>query len=682
MTTFDQMTPKEREALIFGICYSKAELDLYIRAVLGIDLPSETLDQNSNSNALDFVWAVYKCMMTGQGPHRFVVAAARNTAKTLTSAIVRFFGMVHFRRDGVHLAANLDQSQSANKYLNKFFQIPEIAQYVTANNTRLKELSGMPANEYTTRKHNAVLRIAVSTLAGVNSQRGSLNTKDELDLLDREILAESAFIGDPTQDEYSFNPIEIQLSSRKTASGPIQDLIDEAETGKSANLSLHKWSLVDWMKSCPAEIHKPEAGLSTAWINTETLATIWDDRLYQAMTTAERALQKEISVYAGCKTCPAFVVCQARSPQQKDNSKMLRSREFISTVIDTVKIADKIIAQGLNEKPESTAVVFRMFGRAKNFLQPIDMYKFVTGRLYNPLQLPDSELQDIYSSDDQVKRISITPTKKEIFDALVSGGYHINYGVDWGFSPAHATCIVTAYHRRFKKCVVFHVAASQRHSNQQWADYIKENIWSIYPGDLICPDMADPASPSYFKAIPCRDKKPSRIETGVSQLRGLLWSPKEMSTNFAILDDGDMGQNWMLADSMSRWTHRKTAVGFDFDKFEDDDNCDFIDPTRYALDPFVEDVRVGISAAQSRQVKDLAHGAAMGDEESLKILQEKQQVANVFKETLQFEHGVQNPFSVPSGLQQSEPLKPQILQKGHDNLSESKKKKGSIKFSF
>src|SRR5690606_13648750 len=133
-------------------------------------------------------------------------------------------GMAHFRRDGTHLAANLDQSRSASKYLSKFLEAEEIKPFIFVNNTREIELRGLPANSYT-KRDLAVLRIAVATVGGVNSQRGSLNTRDELDLVPPAILSEAAFIADPTQDEHRFTAVDINLSSRKTNSGPIQSLL-------------------------------------------------------------------------------------------------------------------------------------------------------------------------------------------------------------------------------------------------------------------------------------------------------------------------------------------------------------------------------------------------------------------------------------------------------------------------
>jgi intein/homing endonuclease len=570
------LTPEKRKELFFGICKSKQELQQHIKSFLKIDLPNYRVDEDSNSTTMDFVWDVYNGMATGTGPTRFVVAASRNTAKTLSAAIIRFYGMVHFRRDGTHLAANLEQSQSANKYLDKFLRLPDIAEYVSVNNTRTKELSNLPSNSYTS-KGTSVLRIAVATLAGVNSQRGSLNTKDEIDLIKKEILAESSFIADPTQDEHRYPPIEINLSSRKTATGPVQEVLDEAERGTNPRLKISKWSAVDWMQQCPPEIHKPEGGPQKAWINNETLSVTWHKEVYEDMPISEKNLQKELSIYEGCKTCPAFIVCQGRAPKQQGTSKMLRDIDFVSGVIDQVRDADKIIAQSLNWKPESSGMVFKMIRKDRHHLKPIEFYKFITGHYYNPDNFPLDQLEAYLKKADPIIMSRLTPSKDEIFRKMAEGGWVITYGVDWGFRPAEATCIVSGYHKRTRRAVVLHVSASQNYPNPDWADYIVKNIWSRWPGDLVCPDMADPASTTYFgkHRIRCLDYKPSRIETGVSQIRSLMWDVSTQESRFAILDDGEGGQNFRLFNAMQNWTHRKTPVGFDYSKFEDDNNCDY-----------------------------------------------------------------------------------------------------------
>lgn len=634
------LSNEERLFLLYDICDSKEELQQHIKTFLNIDLPDFTVDQDSTSNPMDFIWEIYECMKTGQGKTRHVVAANRNGAKTLAACIVRFYGMIHFRRSGTHLAATLDQSQSAIKYLDKFLQIPGVAEYITVTNTKNKKLENLPVNRFT-KNTTCELRVVVATTKGVNSARSSLSMRDETDLLPKEIISESAYIQDPTQDEHKFLPIEIDLSSRKSNDGPMQEKIDEAEgPNPPEDLKLHKWSLVDWMQKCPEHVHKPELGQTPAWINSENLKTVWTQEEYDALGPTEKSLQITAMAYEGCKTCPAWTVCQGRSPKQKSQSTMLRNISFVSGLIKSVRDPDSIIAQALNWRPGSSSRVFKMFKKRVHFVSYNEFYKFITGFA------PNHEVQ----------------TKEELYNLLLQGGWQIHYGVDWGYSPASATCIVGAYHRRSRKACILHVEAAQEMANPDWANYIVDNIWTRFPGDLVCPDMADPAAPTYFKkrSLPCLDSKPSKIETGVAQIRSLLYDVHSQETRMVILNDGEYGQNHLLAEAMEKWTHLKSPLGFNFDKFEDDDYCDFIDPTRYLLAPFVSEGKASLLASQNN-IGGVPGKTRGYTPEELEEIKQKQQYVNHMREHILETAGV----DIKSDAGESR-----------------KKKSGSLKFKF
>jgi hypothetical protein len=626
---------------------TREELQEHIRTYLKIDLIDCKVDELSTSTPLDFVWDVYTVMKTNKGPHIFTVAANRNGAKTLCASIARFYAIIHFRRTGTHLAANLQQSGAASIYLNQFLQLPYVAPYVVIDNSRQKILKGMPPNSHT-KNGDATLLIAVATIGGVNSQRGSFNTRDELDLISESILNEASFIADPTRDEHQFEPIEINLSSRKTATGPIQRKIDAALEGKNKNLAVAMWSQADWIRACPPEVHKPLPDGQTipAWINKETLKITWSPEILANMTSSEKSLQHEVAGHEGCKTCPIFAVCQGRAVRQTSESSMLRTIEFVDTLMQGVDNADKLIAQALNWKPESSSSVFRTFSRSRHFLKPIDLYHWAFNKIFNPSNLSPEEIQKIADTGDPVMIDMITPKKSDIYQELVRQKWAIHYGVDWGYSPAEATCVVVAYHRRQKRAIVLHVAMSQGHANNHWADYIAKEIWSKYPGDLVCPDLEDPSSPMYFgvHSIPAIDDKPRRIEPGVSQIRSLLWSPASQQSNFAILDDGDdgIGKNIRMVKAIESWTHLKTALGFNFDKYEDDHNCDYTDPLRYALAPFINTEEVKMSSSQGSATVGLVAQAAKGSQEARETIDRMNTAKSQMSDYMEREHGIKN----------------------------------------
>ena len=653
MTSMPQdMNRAEYLELLYEPCVSKEELKQHIKTFLKVDLPDTTIDENSNSNPLELIYSVYETMRTGKGPQRVVVAAARNTMKTLSAAILRFYSMIHFRRSGTHLAATADQSQSLILYLDKFLGIDGVAEFIDMSNTRAKTLANLPVNTFT--KNGACsLRIAVATKAGVNSQRGSLNSRDELELIPIEIIRESSFISDPTNDEHRFGPIEIELSSRKIADGPLQEKIDEAnQKDAPSDLRVHFWSLTDFMQKCPEDVHQPEKPTQMAYMNMDTLETIWDQDHFAALSETEKLQYKSINAYHGCKTCPAFIACQSRAPMQNGTSRALRDISFVNIILKSVKDPDTIISQALNLRPGKSGQVFRMFRKFRHVKKPIEAYKWMFGQYYNPGRYPQEQLLTAVSE----RPWEVTPTIETIYRKLIEDRWDLVAGIDWGYSPARAVCVLWAYHKRTDRAVALHVESTQFMANKDWADHIVKEIWSKYPGDYIAPDMADPAAPSYFGAHGVRslDKKPTKIATGVSQIRSLLFDPTEQREKLILIDD-DSEDAERLINSFEKWSHKKTPLGFDNEKFEDDDYCDFCDPSRYALAPFISPTTIRASFNQKVNLSgNLPMQVALGDEETREAakaaIKEKNRVHNLILNELQSKHGVVgDPFAkVPS----------------------------------
>jgi hypothetical protein len=634
----------ERIQFFFEPCKSKEELRRWIKLFLHVELPDEAVDKESTSTPLDFVWTVYSSMMDRKGPKRHVAACARNTGKTLTACVIRFLGMVHFRRSGTHLAADLNQAASASMYLEKFLLIPELTAYVKSNNARTKELHNLPANSFTDVSYCNV-RIVTATIKGVNSQRGSLNTRDEVDLVPQEILSESAFIADPTPE--GLPPVEVNLSSRKSNSGPIQRMIDEAEAGDTS-IVLHKWSMVDWMKPCPAEEYRPDLGRITAWINNETLATTWGLESYNCLSDAEKQLQRQVDAFHGCRACTAFIACQARSQARTSTRGRLRDAQFVAQVLKEVADSSAIIAQALNWKPESSAVVFRVFNRRRHFLKAAEFYRWVTGQWFIPPESTAADVESIMSAGDDLAKLLLTPIKRQIYEAMRKCGWKVHFGIDWG-SHDPAVCVVVGYHKPSRRMAVLHVEAMTGYPNEDWAKYVAASAWINYPGDLVCPDMEDPNGPIYFGRlhIPCHDKKPPKIAPGVSQIRSFLWNPITQKEHFAMLDDGDMGMNRWCAECMEKWTYKKTVIGYDYAHFEDNQYTHPIDALRYAADPWIEDASVSIRSFQPKSEAQSEVAAALGDKEEQEKRKQIATLQSQLTEHFSMEHGVDVPFGKP-----------------------------------
>jgi hypothetical protein len=641
----------ERQELFFEPIETIDELRLWLKVFLNIELPDESVDDESTSNPLKFVWEVYSSMKDKTGPKRFVAACARNTGKTLTACIIRFLGMVHYRRNGTHLAATLEQSQSATLYFEEFLSIPEILPYVKINNTRTKELSGMPPNSWTN-LGKCKVRVATATIRGVNSQRGSLNFVDECDLVDASILSEKAWIADPTPE--GLPPVEVSLSSRKTNSGPIQRLISEAESGDNS-IALHKWSLVDWMRQCPESVCRSKDGGASLWVNTENLKIVWGIDGASSLSDVEKQVQKQYCAFEGCKDCAAVIACLGRAQKRKSHDGRLRDAFFVGNVLKETADPSVIIAQGLNWRPQTSAVVFRMFNRRTHFLNAINFYKWCIGSYFVPSWSTQEEVDRVVKTSDTSELAVFTPTKIQIYQALREAGWRVHFGVDWG-SIDPAVCVVGCYHKPTRRLVILHNVAHTGFPNEDFAKFIASSVHPSFPCDLVCPDMADINSPIYFGRlkIPCHDKKPARIEPGVSQIRSFLWNPVTQQSHFAMLNDGDMGTNKWIADCFEKWTYKKNVTGYDFKHFQDDEFTHPLDCLRYLCDPWIADMRVAMTAIQPRTEASTEIAAMMGDQEAYAIKKQKEQLKQQITEYFGAEHGLSGIFDTEEKIKQAD----------------------------
>lgn len=569
---------EKRRKYLFNICETKEELQAFLRAFLKVDLPDYIVDENSTSSPMDFVWSVYDVMRTNIGPKEHAVAAARGTMKTLTSAVIHFLAMVHFRRSCVQISAIKPQSRFCLQYLSKFLNIPELLQYFETYSSYEYILNNLPPNSLTS-KSDARVSVTAATLTAANGFRGSLIIRDETDLIKREILDEVSMVAEPTQCGNAFDPITISLSSRKTNSGPVQELIEKSELPENKDIiHLHKWSLADFMKRCEPSYHGPKN--DTAYINDDTLQIIWNKEILD--NNPARASFRKIETFEKCRTCPAFLVCQTRAAKQKSNAPGLRKITFVAGRISAVKEVTTIKAQLLNLEPETTGLVFPLLSKGLHLKNPIDCFLFLSG---------NTDWYD-YAHKNIEKNYKKPPTKQDLYQYALKNGWKTSYGIDFGFTDP-AVIVVVLYNQRTNYCLILHGRHSPGYSNSQWADTVKTLECVTLQPDLICPDMADASAHTYFASDGYQvwRNKPRSIDTGVSQLRGLMWNPTTQKSHFAIANFDE--ESLYIYDCMSKWSHKKNVTGsFDMSSYEDDEYTHPCDAIRYALEPY----RVNIEA--------------------------------------------------------------------------------------
>jgi hypothetical protein len=194
--------------------------------------------------------------------------------------------------------------------------------------------------------------------------------------------------------------------------------------------------------------------------------------------------------------------------------------------------------------------------------------------------------------------------------------------------------------------------------------------------------MADAAAPTYFYKyqLPARDTKPARIETGVSQVRSLLWNVATQEVNFCILDDR---LSVDMIDEFQKWTHERTPSGYNFERYDKDHFNHSQDALRYALDPFVSAEEVYFAAKQKKEanINDLFESARDPANLDAQIALAKRQMADHFLK----EHGIANltpcfkvPFAIPAG----QALPSFLMNQQAAETEKENKRRGGIFFKF
>lgn len=570
------------------------------------------------------------------------------THNTLASSLLQYFSMIHFRRDGIQLASTLDQTGQAISYLDKFINQAGVKQFQISDNTKIKHFVGLPPNSFTT-KPDCKVRCIAATKKGANSARASFLCLDEVDLTPPEIISETAFIADPSliyKPDGSITkmaPIYIYLSSRKSNSGPIQELIDEAEAPAKKGFkkpALYKWSVADLMERCPDEAHRPDLPSIRAYLEIDSLKTVWGEDNYNTMPESVRAKYREYKAYEGCKTCPAWAACLGRSANQRGTSFALRNIEFVGDLLASVKSPAAIIAQALNWKPESTGIVFQQFSVGNHYKDPRAFFEWVNfGLPYNPMGLTEDEIKRRLNDGSYKEINDITPSKEIIFKSMVARGWKMSAGVDFGYNDP-AVCVITGYHRETRRVATLHVEHAYGYANHLWGQYCTTNILNRFPVEFVAPDMADPSANTYFKGFSCLSKKPTRIEPGISFMRGKLWDIIENEPKFALLDDGDTeGCNQFAVDEFHNYSHKRNALGVvDVTKFDDNENH-YHDAQRYSLAPYSAEKKVSYSGGKAVD-KNPQDGMINHIDRSNEMANERNRMEDVIKNIYKEKHGL------------------------------------------
>lgn len=598
---------------LFKPCKTKEALKKWLLIYLEADLTDTTIDENSTSNALEMVWSVYYAMLTGDVTKiQHVVAVARGGAKTLGAACIEILAMLHFGRNVVHCAAEEHQSKTALGYFDKLILENKLLQsHIGVSNKRTRKLINLPKTSYRPNT-TCALEVVIATLSGVNGKRGQLIVCDELDLVKPEVLSELAFIQMP---HFGLPAVSVFLSSRQSASGPIQKKVDQAANPR-ANITLHTWSMVDLMKKCPPEVYKPEEPKQKRYINNYSLAVL-DKVNFDGLTPSTQSEYTEYELNSGCLKCPALTVCRGRAIKQTSTNQYLRSIVDVTSLIDQAGNPSSIIARVLNLKPESNGLVYSFFERRKHFRPIEEVWEFAFG------EEPEFE----------VDKLMLT-------QQLRAYDWTINNGVDFGLKDP-ATSVLIAYQKSSNKLIVINVENAIGYDNDSWLEYVRDSVYNIYGFKEIYPDLAYNVAlkKCHGFQMPCREFVKPKIEPGVSFIRRTLFNPITQKTSFMIVADP---KNEFMAEEFESWSYMKTQTGYLIGQYDKDGPNHSLDALRYALVPFVNSTgsviesRGAMSAAQSKKFERELNPLSTSYEEY-----EKERINDIIKEHYRTEHSIE-----------------------------------------
>ena len=553
----------------------KKDLKTWLKLYLDADLTDTTIDENSTSNALQFVWSVYHSMLTGDVTKmQHVVAVARGGAKTLCAVIIEILAMLHFGRNVVHCAAEKQQSQTALDYFDGLItENTYLKDYIGKSNETVRQLINLPKTKY--RKTSTCrIQVVVATKRGVNGKRAHLLVCDELDLVDPEVLSELG----PVQVPYHGMPaIAVFLSSRQSVSGPIQKKIEQA-SNPANQITLHTWSMVDLLQKCPPEVHKPHLPMQDRYINNYTLSLL-DEVDYAGLNPATQSEFTQLKLHEGCVTCPIAIVCRGRAVNQTSSNTYLRSIVDVKSLILQALNPATIISRYLNLKPESNGLVFSFFDRRRHFRPIEEVWEFAFG------ELPEKPV-----------------SKLSLCSALRESGWRIHNGVDFGLVDP-ATSVLMAYQKNMGKLIVINVENALDYDYDSWLEYVKTNVYDLYGFDGLFPDLAYTAVMRKARALhmPARDFVKPKVEPGVSFIRQKLLNPITQKSSFMIVADS---KNDFIAREFESWTYAKTQSGYLLGQYEKDKDNHALDALRYACVPFTDGVGGSRTIAAVKQTEE------------------------------------------------------------------------------
>jgi Phage terminase large subunit len=569
----------ERRQYLFRRCTTKQEVHDWVYVFLDLDLPGDKVDEESTTTPLDMVWESYAHFIGAgdQEASRSLYYSCRDGGKTLCESVIEVLALLHLDVSIVHLASIEEQSRNAQRYLKKFFMLPDLRGFVRGDNVRetevvlfrhvddysvvLSENEFRALPEVEKKNYKECINraeIVVATMQSVNGKHALLLVLDEIDVLQNPVVYQEA-ANIPTavnrDDGTTQLPLTVLTSTRKTAFGLVQDEINRAE---ESGLTVTHWNILDVTQRCPPSRHLPLLPKVEVYASKEDLKTI-DEDIYRLMPPKEREKYAKTECYQGCvSNCKMFAACRGRlATKQPGNSRFLKPVKHTQNQFrnNTIEMAQ---AQLLCWKPASIGLIYSRFDKAKHVISPAQCYKIVFGELPKGLECGEKTYY----------------TKAMLTKDLMGRGLEAYGGLDFGHT--HCFAFVGGFKDGPLGFITHSLSIPELDPGQMInaMEPFKPINFSIYP------DTADPGMIKLLKRAGFRmvkwSKKPGSVVGGINVVKYKLNPPMGDPELFLVRDiEEDSGMDILIKQMMEyHWKTDSAGKPTDIPTDTDDDSCD------------------------------------------------------------------------------------------------------------
>jgi len=330
---FVGFSDNEMEEVLYGICETKEELRIWIKGFLNCDLPDTCVDPDSNSNPLDMVWQLYRTAVHYddlEHTERYLKSlfyCSRGSFKTMCACIVELMIMLHTNRNVVHIGMIESQAKNAyNMYFRPFLDLPYIQDYAKLNS--ILERSSLKNKD----GDAVTLQIIPLTMNKTSSPRAQLVAKDEVDKVKGEqVQAYENVYGMLTMTNDKKMAMEFDISSRDSAHGMVQEIIDNSE---KLGCKVRHWNRIDITERCP-DSRSGNVPIPI-YIKKDTLIAIGEEEYLELDTESQKYYEMEWGLEGCLSNCKMFAACF------KAGTKILMSDGSVRNIED-IEEGDEVI---------------------------------------------------------------------------------------------------------------------------------------------------------------------------------------------------------------------------------------------------------------------------------------------------------------------------------------------------